>query len=164
MLFPALFIINQKNFHLQLKLTAYFDRFEIMQVNKSLSSRLIKLLAIWMAFVSMGWTVSFHYCKDKLAGITVLGEQKTCCASSKASLCTFTHDDDCCKNESLKLSLDQDFLQSELSSELLDLKLVLAPFSLRTLSHDSGSPISFQYYRPPPLVKDIPVLVCSFLI
>lgn len=64
-------------------------------------------LALTLLVVTMGFTVSKHYCGDNLVSISVNHEAKSCCDM-----------DGCCHNETNHYQLEEDFVYSLVTTDI----------------------------------------------
>lgn len=128
------------------------------------------ITAISLLFSTTGLTVSFHYCEDALSGLAIFKEASSChtedssCQSSK-SCCKASNDkDDCCETDTefFKKHIDKINVEVELTDIVFPMAVVDAPQQFINWNLLKKSNSKFQYYRPPPLLKDIPVLFETF--
>ena len=113
------------------------------------------LMALLMAFSSVGYSVNLHYCQGSLKGFSLFGEAKSChesrtqCPNHKQTM-TSAQEKDCCSNKTLsvdnldELSLYQDIpglfknnfyyvknlffaVESDISLPLTESRLILRP-------------------------------------
>jgi hypothetical protein len=133
------------------------------------SERLSLLLAGWFFFVSIGYTVTLHYCNDRLSGITILGELSTCCNiiddanAENHSICQSAKEK-ACDNASYSVDLDTDVIFSQVSLVDFDFQI---PQSLRMTHSESLELYTLPHIfaNPPPLVnQDYRILYCSYLL
>ncbi len=127
------------------------------------STRLSLVLALWLGVMSMGWTITFHYCNDHLAGVTILGEVDQCCSSQKKTSCPATKKE--CSNNSYSLDIEIDaYSQAVILSDFAP-SCALLPRSHASKSLTIRKDLSSIFLDIPPLIpKDIPVFNCSFLL
>lgn len=134
-----------------------------------------------MLVTSVGLNIDMHYCQGELKTFNLFGKAKSChqlaqmkhcskakksCHAPKADMASQECKKDCCNNESIYAALDADLVQiqtteySDSDLSTISLKQVDTgnlPLVLKTSLHA-------QNYRPPPLIRDIPVLIQSFLL
>ena len=126
---------------------------------------------------SIGLHVSIHLCGGQIKDLAVFGEAKPCEHADPANVdlppCHAQLGDEpgknrpCCKDRLIEIhTLDEDFVISESVSPT-------KPGTLGVLTefHDGLAPdkyypvfVDYLYYKPPLLVRDIPIYVQSFLI
>ncbi len=144
-----------------------------------------RIFALTMALVmftsSVNLAIDMHYCQGKLKSVSFLGKAETCHDMASAKMPNWPHHTkmmspsegcsldkkDCCDNKSIHIQSDVD--EVETSSELVvsqNLQHFVVAFVAVFLKNNSleKTTLSFQYYHPPIVVKDIPVLHQSFLI
>ncbi len=129
-------------------------------------------LAMLMLCSSFSYSVSFHYCKGELMGLSILGPAKSC-HEGKASCPRhkeMVDEDDtnnCCTNSDVVIDdLDQDYMMSQ-SAELTqdNIDFLIAYLHSFVSDRTTSSAIStYKHYRPPLPAKDIPVLYQVFRI
>jgi len=126
--------------------------------------------ALSLFFSTTGLTVSFHYCEDALSGLALFKEASSChderatCHSAKAC-CTATSDTkDCCDTDTEFFKQDIEKYNSQVELNDIDFPIAVTdvPQSFTNWNLLKKSNTNFQYYRPPPLIKDIPVLFETF--
>lgn len=151
---------------------------------KSISNT-YRIFALTMAFVmftsSVNIAMDMHYCLGKLKSVSFIGKAETChdMASAKMPNCP-QHQEmkgesdgcsiskkDCCDNKSVHIQSDIDELEtsSELvvSQQLQNFIVAYVEVFFKN-NYIERTAQSFQYYHPPIVVKDIPVLHQTFLI
>jgi len=112
-----------------------------------------------MLVSTSGVTVTKHFCGERLASVSVLGDGGCSCASMAA-------DDNCCHTERDLYQVDDDFSVAPIRSLNLAAVPVIAIITYRLsleFNPESGQ-TAYLNYRPPLPDKDIPVLIQSFLI
>ena len=128
------------------------------------------ITAISLLFSTTGLTVSFHYCEDALSGLAIFKEASSChsedsiCSSTKSCCKASSDKDDCCETDTefFKKHIDKINVEVELTDIEFSFVVVDAPQQFTNWNHLKKSNSKFQYYRPPPLLKDIPVLFETF--
>ena len=131
------------------------------------------LLVVLVLVASSGIAIDRHLCMGELQSISVLGASKSCSQQSSMDCANHQNTDDesskkgCCDNETEYVSgID---LQVTLHIQVENVvPSILLPFSIATLEipeiKSTPNLVRFQNFHPPPIVKDIPVFVQSFLI
>lgn len=144
-----------------------------------------RIFALTMALVmftsSVNLAMDMHYCLGKLKSVSFVGKAETChdMMSSEMSDCPQYQEfmgktkecsldrKDCCENKSVHIQSDVDELEtsSELvvSQQLQNFVIAYVEVFLKN-NYVQKTSQSFQYYHPPVVVKDIPVLHQSFLL
>ncbi len=150
-----------------------------MQTN----SRTYRFLAVTMAFIMLSTSVSFavdlHFCQGKLKSVSLLGEAKTChekqdkvmVACPKhgtmmvdAATCG-SDKNGCCQNKSLQIESNQDEVLP-VSNKIAQVQLqnFALAYAATFYSYPSTSVTpDYQEYKPPLILRDIPVLIQCFL-
>jgi len=123
-----------------------------------------------------------HFCQGDFKSLSLIGKAKNCHENiQKQSTCkhhqilkqqpdnTCEVDDekDCCENRTVNLDADQDQQIQTVDIELTKqtkqfLTAFVYAFYPRRL--DNAQNIDFTRYRPPLIIRDIPVLIQSFLL
>ena len=153
---------------------------------KSISNtyRFITLtLAFLMLTTSVGFAVDMHYCQGQLKSVSFFGRAKTChetadaiptkkCSHHQKMMeqkegCSMDKKD-CCQNITLHFQSDQDRqVQTSdfmISKQLQQFVIVYAAgFFTNDFSIECDA-ASFNHYKPPLLLRNIPVLIQSFLL
>lgn len=149
----------------------------------SITYRIISLaLAFLMFFTSIGFSIDMHYCGNHLKSFNLFGKAKNCyelagITAPETSPSNEKHQTlttgcsmdkkDCCQNRSLSfqtdLTSDTQTADFVISQPLLDFIVAFVVVYLDTrLPKTTIS--TFDYYKPPLIVRDIPVFIQSFLI
>ena len=117
----------------------------------------------------MGFTLSSHFCGGKRVKteLTLFNNDVSCGMEETTNSCESKEQmkANCCQNEFQKIQLEDEYnlqqIQIKLSSDFVFAFVVtyldLALYSLSEY-------YVFQDHSPPPIIRDIPVLVQSFLI
>jgi len=154
---------------------------------KSISNT-YRIIALTMAFVMFATTVNLaidmHYCQGKLQNVSFFGKAETChdrmaakmknCPNHQMMMAEESSNQGCsmsktgcCDSKSLHIQSDLDQLgfSSEfvVSTELQQLVVAFVTVFFNNDFIEKSTP-NFQYYHPPIVVKDIPVLNQSFLL
>lgn len=127
------------------------------------------LTALSLLFSTTGLTVSLHYCEDALSGIALFKEASSChdvassCSTKEACCTSNSTEKDCCDTDTEFFKQDIEKINTNI--ELSDIEYPIAiqnsPISFTNWTQIKSNS-KFQYYRPPPLVKDITVLFETF--
>ncbi len=142
--------------------------------------RLMALLMVTLMLVSsVGLNIDMHYCKGELKTFNLFGKAKNCheiamnghCKAKKSCHAPVQKAEsdckkDCCNNKTVYAEFDADLIPPILqTTPHHPLSFIIPqPIYLTSLSVDLHTFTHFQNYRPPPLIKDIPVLIQSFLL
>ena len=129
------------------------------------------ILAISVFFSTTGLIVVQHYCKEELKSIGLFTELG-CCTSDlteKVDCCKLPKEDGgqgCCDTKAQYIYSDFSSFaisKKEVDFDGLDLLTVCPVFSAFNPFQFSEFNIPFQFYQPPKIVSDLPVLFQSFL-
>jgi len=142
-----------------------------LSLNLSMIANILHILtALSLFFSTTGLTVSFHYCEDAFSGLAIFKEASSChdenstCHTAKSCCQSSSDKKDCCDTETefFKQDIEKIITQIDLADIDLPLTFLDTPqtFTNWTLLKKVNS--KFQYYRPPPLIQDIPVLFETF--
>ena len=128
------------------------------------------LTAISLLFSTTGLTVSFHYCEDALSGLAIFKEATSChderstCHATKACCQSSNESKDCCDTDTEFFK--QDIEKYNTQVEQVDINfpraILESPNTFTDWTQLKRTNTKFQFYRPPPLIKDIPVLFETF--
>ncbi len=130
------------------------------------------MLSLLMFCTSVGFTIDMHFCQGKLAAVSVFGEAsccKTACTSTKKACCqlpkTKHTDDNCCDNTSIDVQLDTNIPKAEATSySQIQLQFVASFITAYfSLPITNTSIVQYQNYKPPLLIRDVLVLIQTFL-
>ncbi|MDH3710413.1 MAG: hypothetical protein OER04_11020 [Cyclobacteriaceae bacterium] len=122
-------------------------------------------LALLLMVSTSGLTINKHYCLGFLKDISILHEASSCMAEMnlQEEECPM----ECCEETSESVMVD-DFKQAGFNTNLApDLKLIAVISHFLADAQLISSEIShnhFQYYSPPLIDRDIPIMVQSFLL
>ncbi len=128
------------------------------------------ILSLVILFTSMGFTVSSHECGGKrVKTVLSIGNANVSCGmettTGDCESSTKKMKANCCKDEFQKIQLNDDYTQTTTFVHFSpDFTTVFAAILFDLLPNVSTQSFFFKNYLPPPLVKDIKVLVKSFLI
>ena len=150
-------------------------------------TKLHQFFALFMAglmfLVSSGFTIDVHYCQNKVKRISFVGKAKTCqevadcqkacgkknvksCHSQKPADVENHENNGCCHNNSTYAKYNGDLpVVSFLPFQDLDFQqLIIHSFSTNVTSSiiNTEKP-TFANYWPPPIMRDISVLLHRFL-
>lgn len=138
--------------------------------------RQIVLLALTLlVFVSStGISVGMHLCAGELQDIALFGAEADCpmeAEKEKTPAChkvPATDDAECCDDHTLVFEHDDAASDSKslILIKTLDLKFVAAfkAVIVQLFSFEADPKPAYAFYEAPPLARDIPVLVQSFLL
>ena len=127
------------------------------------------ILSLVILFTSMGFTLSSHHCGGKrVKTVLNLGITDVSCGmenSKKGCSDSTKMNSNCCQDEFQKIQLNNDYTQVVSYEKIsLDFTIVFVSILFDLLPNTATETYFFKNYAPPPLVKDIKVLVQSFLI
>ncbi len=128
-------------------------------------------LATLMFCTSVGFTIDMHFCQGNLAAVSVFGEATCCknaCVANKKACCQLPVENGtkgCCENTSIDVQLDTDIPQVETPTlSKSQIQFVVAFVTTYFPQYNpTTSIVKYQNYKPPLLIRDIPVLIQSFL-
>ena len=135
---------------------------------KQLTSILLTLLLL---ISNTGITYAQHFCggHQMIAKVTIGQERLSCGMAAVKDLCDESHKSDthsCCNNQFTQVEFDDTVEQPLIEFQIIPLLKVINKafipdgFEIRKLQKQ----VVYSVYRPPPLVKDIPVFLETFLI
>ncbi len=135
---------------------------------KQLTSILLTLLLL---ISNTGITYAQHFCggHQMIAKVTIGQERLSCGMAAVKDLCDESHKSDthsCCNNQYTQVEFDDTVEQPLIEFQIIPLLDVINKafipdgFEIRKLQKQ----VVYTLYRPPPLVKDIPVFLETFLI
>ncbi len=105
------------------------------------------ILGMLILISSMGMTVSRHYCGNTLKDISIISETKPCCDD--------VGEEGCCRNETERFELEEDFVPSNVSLEFkainFDFLLAIVPDILVNIVEKPAN--TFKVFSPPPPPK-----------
>ena len=138
-------------------------------------------MALLMFLTSTGLSIDMHFCGDHLKSFNLFGKAKNCyeltgmqptkCKMSKDAAplttgCSMSKKN-CCHNQSLNSKADLD-ANAEDGNFLTSTQLqhFVIAFAANFLQDQRIEPqkINFASYKPPLILRDIPVLIQSFLL
>ena len=150
---------------------------------KSIYQIIALTLSFLMLITSIGFTIDMHFCRGHLQSISFFGKAKKCCEISEASRmekcphykkmmeqigkCSMNEKGNC-ENKTLYFQFDQN-QQIQISDFSLTkrlkqfIKAYSLIFFLDNFSFENDLP-SFIHYKPPLILRDIHVLIQSFLL
>lgn len=137
-------------------------------------------LSMVMLVTSVGFAVDMHYCKGELKSFSFVGKAKTChemmttapacpmhakMAKDENGTCS-SDKKNCCENEVIYVQSDQDQMPgfSLVLDKSVQQFVVAFVFGFLQSDFTQLDTISGQDYQPPLLLRDIPVLIQSFLL
>jgi|10_taG_2_1085330.scaffolds.fasta_scaffold33412_2 hypothetical protein len=126
-------------------------------------------LLVFLSTVS--FTVEQHFCGDVLVDYSFDGSAKSCSmdigqADDNARECSFLQTQDCCSNETLSIT-GQDELKISFNNFSFEQQLFIVSYVYTYLVSYEGldqKVVPFEHYPPPTLIRDILVLEQTFLI
>ena len=129
------------------------------------------IMAALMFFTSVGFVVDMHYCSGELRSISFDGKAKTChegVGNDEAPVKDSSEDRGCCSNKSMHIQFDQDqklqITDIEVGREFKQFVIAyVAVFFLNHLNIECNA-ASYTQYKSPLILRDIPVLIQSFLL
>ncbi len=130
-------------------------------------------LAALMFFTSLGITIDLHYCSGQLKTFSLTGKARSCheiapCPHHQKAMPDDNDSSNCCNNETVHIQADLDqltFSGDKLTGDVLPAIALVAPITLQPIGQDiRTSTPRYLHYKPPLLLRDIPVLVQSFLL
>ena len=128
------------------------------------------ILSFVILFASMGFTVSSHICGGKrVKTVLNIGHSDVSCGmentSNKKCADEKQMKSNCCQDEFQKIQLNDNYTPTVSFKHFSpDFTVVFVAILFDLLPNANVQPFFFKNYLPPPLVKDIKVLVQSFLI
>jgi len=128
------------------------------------------LTALSLLFSTTGLTVSLHYCEDALSGLAIFKEASSChdvsstCNSAKSCCASKGDAKGCCDTDTKFFQQDIEKINTQVEFHDIDFPIAIVdtPQSFTNWNLLKKSNTKFQYYRPPPLLRDIPVLFETF--
>lgn len=126
-------------------------------------------LSLAVLFATTSFAVDMHFCCNKLVDVAINGKAKSCDEKVQKESTSYTcslGQEDCCSNQSLVKSADNNLLkvQMEMSADTL---ICLKTFFYTYISLYEElelNVVPFTNYDPPWIEKDIQVLHETFLI
>ena len=129
------------------------------------------LLTLLLLISNSGITYAQHFCggHQMIAKVTIGQERLSCGMAAVKDLCDESHKSDthsCCNNQYTQVEFDDTVEQPLIEFQIIPLLEVINKafipdgFEIRKLQKQ----VVYTVYRPPPLVKDIPVFLETFLI
>ena len=127
------------------------------------------ILSLVILFTSMGFTLSSHYCGGKKVKtvLSVVNADVSCGMEEKKGDCTTGEqmNSACCQDEFQKIQMDEESIQPLTGVNFsADFLIVFVGLYIDVFENTITEKDFFNDHSPPPLVKNIPVLVQSFLI
>jgi hypothetical protein len=135
------------------------------------------VLAFLMLSTSIGYAVDIHYCQGQIKSLSVFGDAKGCDEIMSAAMSCAHRDrtdtdaytlemQGCCDNGNFYFSSDVDQVLEGARATLTDHSQVMAIPVACNWSRSGKSEVRLQSafrYKPPPIYRDIPVLMQTFL-
>ena len=127
------------------------------------------ILSLVVLVTSMGFTVSSHECGGRVVKtvISVTNADVSCGMESKKSNCATQPKvkKSCCKDNYLLIQGDQDYAQQVQAVDFsVDYLSAFVIAYVELIQTETTQDDFFTDHSPPPLIKDIPILIQSFLI
>lgn len=140
------------------------------------------ILALLMFTTSVGFAVDMHYCQGQLKSVSFFGKAKSCHEMADAASrknCTLhkkmkeqnkgcsIDKNGCCENETQYFHSDQDQKTQGFDitlSKQLQQFVVAYTFVFIVHTPANTNNLTFSFYKPPLIERDIPVLIQSFLL
>ena len=127
------------------------------------------ILSLVILFTSMGFTLSSHKCGGKrVKTVLNIGNADVSCGmetTKKGCSDDKQMNSNCCQDEFQKIQLNDNFTKTVSFEKLSpNFTVVFVSILFDLLPTVNTQSFFFKNYLPPPLVKDIKVLVQSFLI
>ncbi|UCG28775.1 MAG: hypothetical protein JSV24_05300, partial [Bacteroidales bacterium] len=115
-------------------------------------------IALLLLITTMGFTVSGHYCGDRLVKVAFNAEAESCCDMENG----------CCHTETEHFQLENDFITSGVLYDLQGSGPEMAyPLAVISLPADQGITISlknnYSEHPPPPELQTLLSLLQSYL-
>jgi len=132
------------------------------------------LLSMLVLLASTSFTINMHFCMEQIESISFFNETKPCEMKSDTPTCAMGNQpsedhqepsNGCCEDQS-HLIEGQEESHKIVALSLPDLHFVAILYTLATYLLDPAAVnyITYAEYAPPPIERDIPVLVQAFLI
>lgn len=132
------------------------------------------ILSLLLFFSSAGVVVNQHFCQGELKTVGLYVKAKSCdhstvaTCTSKKNCCEKSksiEEDNCCHDEAVFIQMDEDLKQTfyTFQTTTIDFVAVLPVVLKKALPSISLKEISYINYHPPPMVRDIYILIQSFL-
>jgi hypothetical protein len=128
------------------------------------------ILSLVILFTSMGFTVSSHICGGKkVKTVLDLGVSNVSCGMEKTENKCQTDKQmksNCCQDEFQKIQIKDNYTQVFAKEKIItsDYVVLFVTVLFSFFPNENIQSFTYKDYLPPPLIKDIPVLVQSFLI
>ena len=130
------------------------------------------ILLIFLLLVSnTGISYAQHFCGEyeMMAKVTIGQERLSCGMAAVKDLCDESHQSDthsCCNNQYTQVDFDDTFIQSVFEFQITPIFDVINTAISASVSRvlKLQKEVVNNPYNPPPLIKDIPVLLETFLI
>lgn len=126
------------------------------------------ILSFVILFTSMGFTLSSHYCGGKkVKTVLNLGKSDISCGMKNMTKECGNHKQfkkKCCQNEFQEIQIEDDYIP-QIADYNLDTKFAaLFLFITSNIFNVETEENTFNNHSPPLLVRNIPILIQSFLI
>lgn len=133
-----------------------------------------KIISVFLAFVVLimtsGFTVSSHICgEEKVKTVFGISHTDVSCGMEEEADNVCDRNDmitsNCCQDELQQIKLDENYTQQFTEVNFNNgFVAVLFTVVFDLFSSEASQEFFYSDYSPPPLVRDIPVLIQSFLI
>ena len=138
------------------------------------------LLSMLMFLSTAGVSMDMHFCQGNLKRVNFIGKAKTCteiiqkqaachsqskCSKNKVECASNGNHTDCCKNEKIVLEYEYDATHTleNTKSTNLDFYASTTFVSIHGITIEPQS-IPYLHYKPPKLIRYLPILLESFLL
>ncbi|WP_242916481.1 HYC_CC_PP family protein [Pontibacter liquoris] len=132
-------------------------------------------LALLLLVSSTGLSVGMHFCGGKIQDFSFFGKAESCPMEKKQQTLPACHQppkqtvkaDSCCQNHTFVVQRLDAGTDTKINlHKILDLKFVAAfqAVILQLFAPEAALKPTYALYASPPLARDIPVLVQSFLL
>lgn len=127
------------------------------------------ILSLVILITSMGFTVSSHVCGGKRVKTVIsVGKADVSCGMEKnANNCASKKQmkPNCCQDEVQLIQNDEDYTQQLTNFDFSpDFLIAFITSYVELFENETTEADFFSDHSPPPLIRDIPVLIQSFLI
>lgn len=147
----------------------------VISLVKVMTYKIVSIFsALLVVLSSLSFSIDRHYCENQLKSISLTGEAKSCLQSSKHKHChskvhdSTNHKKGCCENH--RVTIESEVDQIAVDVQALDdtgLGFYVHAVDLQEYIFNNVPAghliLSWQYYKPPILSRDIVVLTQSFL-
>ena len=143
---------------------------------KALHRIILLTLTLLVLVSSTGISVAMHLCNGELQDLSFLGTAADCPMEQQKEKLPACHnlpasddaDSDCCDDHTLVFEYEDATIDinAQFLAKTLDIKFVAAfqAIILQFFASETAPKPTYALYKSPPLARDIPVLVQSFLL